>query len=292
MSRMPAQHPDGQNGETSAPRSAAVLSLQRATRLMELIGEMGEAGISELARRLGWTKSMVHRQASTLQGLGYLEQDPGNGRYRLGLKLFALGSLVVRQRELRDQAIPVLETLMERCQETTHLALLDEGRGDVVYVHKVEPPQAIRLYTEVGAHHPAYCAATGKVLLAYLSDERLRRALAAQPLRRHTPRTIADPDALRAHLAQVRAQGYALDDEEYREGVRGVAAPVRDHRGQVVAAVNAGGPTSRLTDAAIQALVPHVEQAGAEISRRLGYLSPVATAGPGMVAPTRPSTSP
>lgn len=253
-------------------RSPAVLSLHRATRLVETVAEMGDAGITTIARRLGWTKSMVHRQASTLASLGYLEQDEETGRYRLGLKLFELGSKVVRQRDLRREAGAAVEALMHDSQETVHLAVLDDTRGDVVYVHIMEAPQAIRLYTEIGARHPSYCAATGKVLLAHLPDERLERLLETLTLRRFTDNTIADKAALRTHLATVRRRGYAVDREEYRVGVCGVAAPIRDHRAHVVAAINVGGPASRLTPAAISTLVPRVKQAAADISRRLGYL--------------------
>ncbi len=252
-------------------RDTAILSVLRAARLLELIGDLGEGGVSDLARRLGWTKSTVHRFASTLTRIGYLEQDAKTGRYRLGLRLFELGNSAIRARELRHQAVPILEALMQATQETVHLAVLDEARMEVVYVHKVEPPQAIRLYTEIGAHHPAYCAATGKAILAFLPEARRARLLQGATLRPATPRTIVDPDVLVTHLAEIRQRGYAVDDEEYREGVRGVAAPVFDHTGQVVAAVNVGGPASRLTPERITMLAPLVQQAASEIASNLGY---------------------
>jgi DNA-binding IclR family transcriptional regulator len=273
-----------QTAKAATPRTAAVLSIRRTARLLETIGELGEAGISDLARRLGWTKSTVHRLAATLEELGYLEQDETTGRYRLGLKLFELGSLVLRQRELRREAAPVMELLMQQTQETVHMAVLDERTGEIVYVHKVEPLQAIRLYTEIGAHHPAYCAATGKVLLAFLPEDRLERLLERLSFQAYTPRTITDPLALRTHLADIRARGYAIDDAEYKPDVRGVAAPVRDHRGQVIAAVNAGGPASRLTLERAHALAPLVQAAAQEISRRLGYLEHQPQAAPALPA--------
>ncbi len=256
---------------TGARRSSAVLSILRAARLLEALGECGEAGISELARRLGWTKSTVHRVAATLVQVGYVEQDRRTGHYRLGLRLFELGNLAVRERELRSQAAPLLEALMQATQETVHLAVLDEARGEVVYIHKVEPPQAIRLYTEIGAHHPAYCAATGKAMLAHLPETRLNRLLADLALQAFTPRTITSPEQLRAHLTTVRRQGYAVDDEEYKDGVRGVAAPIWNHHGEVVAALNVGGPASRLTPDRVRSLAPLVQQAAHELSRRLGF---------------------
>lgn len=249
-----------------------MLSVLRAARLLEAIGELGEAGISELARRLGWTKTTVHRLASTLRGIGYLEQDVATGRYQLGLRLFELGNLVLRERELRNEAAPVLEGLMQAVQETAHLAVLDEPALEVVYVHKVEPPQAIRLYTEIGAHHPAYCAATGKAMLAFLPRALLARLLAGLELRAFTQHTITDVGALQDQLAEVRRLGYAVDHEEYRAGVRGVAATVWDHSGRVVAAINIGGPANRLTLERLHELAPLVQQAAAEISRRLGFV--------------------
>lgn len=227
-----------------------------------------EIGISNLAKRLGLAKSTVHRLASTLIDAGMLEQNSENGRYRLGLSLFELGSLVRRKMDVSSEAKPYLKMLREKTGETVHLAILDHA--SVLFINNLESEHAVRMSVNVGVRAPAHCTAVGKALLAFqppeIVEEVLRDELAAR-----TPKTMSNPTELRQDLATVRARGYAIDDEELETGLRCVAAPIRDHSGAVVAATSVAGPAQRMTKKALIAFAPDVIAAADAISARLGY---------------------
>ncbi len=273
MQRKPPARPAGGAPPYRAP------AVRHATRLLEaFLDGPEECGISELSRRIDLSKSTVHRLVATLVEAGWLDRNPATDKYRLGLRLFELGSVVAARMEVRQCALPFMQDLMERVGETVHLAVLD---GDqLVYVAKVESRHPIRLFSQVGQHGPVHCTGVGKVLLAFAPPEIVERVIAAG-LPAFTPNTITDPDQLRAHLAQVRAQGYALNQEESEYGLVSVAAPVRDHSGAVVAGLSAAGPSQRLTLDRIPALISQVVETASQVSRALGYSGPLATAVPG-----------
>ena len=262
--------PPRQPGAPAAPRArkARLSSVANAMRLMQAFSDQDyELGISRLADRLGLAKSTVHRLASTLIQSGMLEQNRENGKYRLGLQVFELGSLVRRKMDVSAEARPWLMQLREQTGETVHLAILSQT--GIVYVHFMESHKAIRMSSGIGLRKPAHCTAEGKALLAFQPQEAIDRYLAAG-LERLTPRTIVEPAALRAELASVRARGYALDDEECEPGMRCIAAPVRDDSGHAIAAVGIAGPVQRLTKKALTALAPVLVEAVQAISQRLG----------------------
>ena len=260
---------DSANGIVDAPGVYRAPAVLHAVRLLEaFVDGPAEHGISELSRRAGLSKSTVHRLVATLVEVGWLERNPTTDRYRLGLKLFELGSAVAARLEVRECALPVMHDLMQRVGETVHLAILD---GDhVVYAAKVESQHAIRLFMQVGGHGPAHCTGVGKVLLAHAPAAVVERVIAAG-LPAFTPHTITEPAALRAHLAEVRRQGYALNVEESELGLVSVAAPVRDHSGAVVAGLSVAGPSQRLPAAALPSLIARTVETAEDVSRRMGY---------------------
>ena len=263
---MPEASTEGGLDAAGVYRAPAVL---HAVRLLEaFVDGPAEYGISELSRQAGLSKSTVHRLVTTLVEVGWLERNPTTDKYRLGLKLFELGSAVAARLEVRECALPVMHDLMQRVGEAVHLAILD---GDhVVYVAKVESQHAIRLFTQVGGHGPAHCIGVGKVLLAHAPAAVVEQVMAAG-LPAFTPHTITEPAALRAHLADVRRQGYALNLEESELGLVSVAAPVRDHSGAVVAGLSVAGPSQRLPAAKLPGLIAQTVEAADEVSRRMGY---------------------
>lgn len=226
-----------------------------------------EIGISSLANRLGLAKSTVHRLATTLIDAGILEQNPETGKYRLGLLVFELGSLVRRKIDVYNEAKPWLFALRDQTGETVHLAVL--GRQGLVYINFIESQKAIRMSTGLGQRKPLHCTAEGKALLAFQPAETIERVIAAG-LERLTPKTITDPAILRDELAVVRARGYATDDEESEPGMRCIAAPVRDDSGNVTAAVGIAGPVQRLTKKMLLSHAPALLNAVASMSQRLG----------------------
>lgn len=248
-----------------------VQAVDRALDVLEAFNYQNEElGVTELSHRLGLHKNKAFRLLATLECRGYIEQDQRTGNYRLGIKTFEVASVFLHHLGLRRQARPILEELVNKCNETAYLAVTEEA--DVVYVLMHETSHTVRVIPRLGHRLPAYCTASGKVMLANESQDRLAQLLAGRPLRQLTANTITDFDRLREHLAQVAQQGYAVDNEELEEGVGCVAAPVRDYSHRVVAGVGLSGPVSRFSSERIQhELVPLVKDAGVKISQRLGF---------------------
>ena len=243
-------------------------SVANAILLMKSFSdEHGELGISALAERLKLAKSTVHRLASTLVDAGMLEQNPETGKYRLGLALFELGSLVRRRLDISLEAKPWLMSLREQTDETVDLSILDHG--GVVCVNFLESRKVNRISSGIGLRKPVHCTAQGKALIAFQAAPVIERIISGK-LERRTPRTLIDPAELKEELALIRARGYATEDEEYELGVRSIAAPIRDDSGNSVAAVGIAGPTQRLTKPRLAGLARHVIEAARAISLRLG----------------------
>lgn len=227
-----------------------------------------ELGVTALSGRLKLAKSTVYRLLSTLASRGYVYQNPATGKYRLGLKAFEVGSLAVSQLTVREVALPFLEKLRDTTKETVHLGVREADA--VIYIDKIETPLSIRMYSRIGRRAPLHCTALGKVLL---SSELAR--VARRDLKRYTGNTITDPDVLAKELTQIRERGYALDDEEFEEGLKCVAAPLWDYTGTVVASAGIAGPHIRITSDRLPELIAVVRETAVEISARLGYRPPV-----------------
>lgn len=225
------------------------------------------SGVTELATQLSLGKSNVHRLLQGLVHQGFARKDPETGRYELTIKLWELGVKVFQRLDLRQEALPYMRLLAEETQETVHLSILDGT--DVLYIEKIDSPQPVRAYTSVGGRAPAACVATGKVLLAWASEDTVARA--AEKLYRHTPRSIVSAEDLHRNLQRVRSLGYAVNTGEWREQVMGVAAPVRDATGSVVGALGISGPADRITDEVISNTVPRLIELANSVSARLGY---------------------
>jgi DNA-binding IclR family transcriptional regulator len=210
----------------------------------------------------------VHRLAVTLVAEGMLEQNPDSGKYRLGMGLFRLGSLVRRRMTLSNEARPLLRDLREKVNETVHLAVLDGS--EIMYVYNLESTQAIRSRSDVGVRKPAYCTAEGQAILAFQPADVVSRVI-RDGLTARTPQTVTDAAALQKVLDGVRQRGCAVEDEESELGMRCIAAPIRNDGGEVIAAIGIAGPVSRLSRKALAGFTPHVIETAAAISARLGY---------------------
>jgi IclR family KDG regulon transcriptional repressor len=246
-------------------------SVATAVRLLKSFSE-GEAeiGVTSLAKRLGVAKSTVYRLATTLVAEGMLEQNRENEKYRLGIALFGLGALVRQRMNVSTEARSFLFDLRDATNETVHLALLDGT--DILYVYDLESNQAIRMRANLGQRKPALATAEGRAMLAFLPET--LEAMIGQGLEPGMPKSVTDPDRLRAVLADVRRNGFAREDEESELGMRSVAAPIRDAAGKVVAAVGVAGPVQRLSDDVLATYGPLVVETANVISIRLGYKSP------------------
>jgi IclR family transcriptional regulator, KDG regulon repressor len=244
-------------------------SVANSLRLIKAFSEdQYEIGISDLAKRLGLAKSTVHRLASTLLDQGMLEQNAGDGKYRLGLALFELGTLVRRKMDFTMEARPYLRTLMEKTGETVHLAILDHD--SVLYIITHESKQALRMGSKVGTRAPVHSTAVGKALLAFQPREEIARII-ARGLPASAPNSIVDVKALQRELELVRARSYAVDDEESEVGLRSIAAPIRNDSGNVIAAISIAGPVHRMTRKTLLGWVRELVAAADAVSQRLGW---------------------
>ena len=234
-------------------------------RAMTLVTSFGpaevELSLAELARRTGLAKSTAHRLLNELATWDLVERTPGG--FRLGMRLFELGSLVPRQRGLREAAAPFLADLFEATHETVHLAMLDGI--EVVYIQKLDSRRGPKVPSRVGGRLPAHCTGVGKAMLAFSSPERVDAVLAAG-LRRRAPRTVVAPGLLRQELAEIRERGVALEHEESTVGITCVAAPVLDPTGVATAAVSITGWVNSLDPGRF---APAVRTAAIGISRIL-----------------------
>jgi DNA-binding IclR family transcriptional regulator len=197
-------------------------------------------GLAELARRADLPKATTFRLASQLVELGALERA-GNA-YRLGLRLFELGSTVSHQRQLRDMALPLMEDLYEATHETIHLGVRDDL--GVLYLEKILGRHSATVPTRVGTRRPLYCTALGKAILAF-SDPGLARTVIEAGLVRYTPYTITSPGRLLEQLTMARTEGVAYDREECVLGTTCVAAPLIGRSGYAEGALSVTGPTGR-----------------------------------------------
>jgi IclR family KDG regulon transcriptional repressor len=224
-------------------------------------------GVSELARRLGYGKSTVHRILITLAEEGLVARTP-SGQYRLGLGLLELGQVAVASLELREVAHGPLERLRNDTGETAHLAVFEPP--DVVYLERFESPSTLRMFSRLGRRNHAHVTSSGKCLLAFGTSGDLDEVIAAG-LPRIGPRSITQPRLLETALEEVRDRGYAVSVEESERGVASVGAPVFDHHGNCVAAVSVAGPVLRMPADGLDRFATLVVRTGREISTALGY---------------------
>jgi DNA-binding IclR family transcriptional regulator len=238
--------------------------------LEEFRGETDELGVTELSKKLKLHKNNVFRLLATLESRGYIEQNKATENYRLGLKALELGQTFIKQMGLLRQAKPILEKIVGNCNETAYVAIFKEG--SVVYLDVVETDMTVRVVSRVGSRLPAYCTASGKVHLAFMSEDEINELLPNRQLKGYTSTTITDRETLKELLKTVADKGYAIDDEEMDLGVRCVAAPIRDYTRRIVGAISVSGPTMRLSNERIEKeIIPLVQGAAEELSSRLGY---------------------
>jgi IclR family KDG regulon transcriptional repressor len=249
-------------------------SVDRCLTILEILSNNSSCGITELAEKLGIDKSSVYRLVSTMRGKDYVEQIPGSKRYVLGLKILEIGNRLVDKMELASRVRPLLERLNELSGETSHLAVL--RKSSVVYIDRVASSEVVAVQTSIGAHEPVYCAATGKAILAFLSQEARQDVLNAierEGIEVFTDKTISSIPDLIKELARVRERGYAFDNEERHSGVRCLAAPIMNHEHVVVASIGISGPVSRLSNKRIQDLVGMVKEIAEKASASIGNVA-------------------
>jgi len=248
-------------------------TVQKALNLLEALVQSGQPRrLTELSRQLGLTKPNVYRLLSTLSILGYVKKDPVTTLYSPTLKLWELGSLLVRDADLVTVAQPRLRRLCQETRESVQLAVFDSGFA--VYVDKADGPQPLKAMTSIGSRVPATVTSTGKALLAWLPGECLDQAMAL--VKRYTPLTLTRRKDIERDLEETRLRGYAINRGEFRVGVAGIGAPVRDRTGGTVAAVGVWGAEKGILGARREELAHMLIVAARDISRDLGFVEATA----------------
>lgn len=253
-------------------RNQVIAAAAGTLEVLEALGRGdGPMTLAELVAATGRPKGTVHRMASTLVNTGFATYTRETGRYALTLKAWRIGSVALRDFDLVELARPVMDKLRAETGETVHLSVL-EPSGEIVYVAKVVSPKSIGVQTRLGQLSPSWCTATGRSILAHRADmvEQVLRG----PLERRTPQTVVDPQAIRRLLEQVRRDGHAIARGENHPDMGGVAAPIFDHTGQVIASVGVAIPIYRMGADVVRGIVARVRQAAGAISHQLGHMPP------------------
>lgn len=246
-----------------------VQSLDRAFTLLELLCKSpGGMAIHQISEVTGLHKSTVHRLLGAMMEWGYVRKS-GEAVYRAGMRICELSDYVQENLNLVELAREPMERLSRRTGETVHL--VERDGDEVVYIYKVDSIHgAIRMVSRIGMRRPMYCTGMGKAILAYQKDSQVLDYWRGVEHERYTPHTIVRQEVFLRELADIRRQGYALDNEENELGVRCVAAAVQEWNGGASHALSISAPISRMTDERIQALVPELLATRDEIAANLG----------------------
>ncbi|MCA1670020.1 MAG: IclR family transcriptional regulator [Thermomicrobia bacterium] len=259
---------DAEPTHASAP-GAPMQTVERALRVLERVAAFPRpTSLTEVANAAGLHPSTTYRLLGTLVQMGYVARDGRTGLYRLGLKLLRMSHALEDQLDIRAIAFPVMERIVMQEDET--VALVIRTGATAVVIERVQCARQIRSVMSVGSHGPLHCTAAGKILLAWLTPPDIEAILTQASPVRYTARTITEPAALLAELAKVRAQGIALNRGERADDLVGIAGPVRNARGRVIAALSLSGPAQRLGPERRPALAAVVREGAAHVSARLG----------------------
>lgn len=253
------------NGTSEAP--ASVQSVDRALTILGILARLGEAGVTEIAAELRVHKSTAFRLVATLESHGMVEQNEERGKYRLGVGVLRLAGATTARLDVVQEARPICRKLAADSGETVNIAVLSDRSA--LYLDQVAGQSALQSHNWVGQHIPLHATSNGKVLLSGLSSDEVDSRLPRLPS--YTTDTVTSRARLRRELAEVRDQGYAVAVDELEVGLTAIAAPIRNAHGDVIASLSVSGPTFRLGELRVKELVPVVQDAADEVSRRLGY---------------------
>lgn len=261
-------YPDLMPELVSHERNGSVVqSVDRAITILEILGRLGEAGVTEVAGELDVHKSTAFRLIGTMEARGLIEQADDRGKYRIGLGLVRLAGTSAARTDLVQVARPMCKVLAAETGETINLAVLVGSAA--LYLDQIAGSSALQPHNWVGQQIPLHATSNGKALMAYLEPRQVDELLPA--LEPHTRRTITRRATLQRELAEVRERGYAVAVDELEEGLTAVAAPVRDAHGDVVAALSVSGSTYRMDADTLAATVAPLLRAAREVSLAMGW---------------------
>jgi IclR family acetate operon transcriptional repressor len=271
---MPAVRRRGRPPSAGAEPAGEVQSLDRAIFILEIVAGADGIGLSELARRADLPNSTVHRLLATLESRRFVQFDRAQSKWHVGVRSFTVGASFARRRNFSAQAIPYLRKLRDLTRETANLAVVDDE--SIIVLTRMESREIMRSLTKVGGRVAMVASGVGKAVLATYSDADVNAIICRQGMPRLTEKSIVRPGELFRELEVIRRQGYAVDDEEARMGLRCVAAVVYSDCGEPLAAISVSGMTSRVTEARVPELGRIVRDVAAELTGALGGVMPEA----------------
>jgi IclR family KDG regulon transcriptional repressor len=268
--------------QDDATRDYSIAAVDRTLDLLEALSRLGPTSLAALAEASGCTRTAAFRLLRTLQARGFTIQDEARGIWRLGARWNALGRSASEQGALAATAMPIMASLGKATNENVYLRIRDGMESETVAIYQTDP--AIRLYSETGKRGPLH-AGSSRILLAF-APEPVQTQLLAQRLNRFTPATRIDPTWIAADLQRIRNRGYLITSDEVVPGAVGVAAPVRDATGTVVAVLHVSAPSMRMRPPRPRNVLPQVVDAANRLSEALGAIGKPAAATPlGVASP-------
>lgn len=250
-------------------RNSLLQSVQNGMRILQLFSQENPVwGVSEISRALKLHKSSVSRLISELVAEGFLQKE--QNKYCLGYSLLYLSGVITTHLEIQRESRELLQELVERFDETAHVAVL-EGTG-ITYVNKIECEKPVDLLSFIGRKNPVSCTSSGKLLLAYQKKEIIQQVL-DEGLPKMGPNSVTNPEMLQQQLGEIKKQGYAVCIDEMHEDVISIAAPIRDYTGEVTAAVSIVGTRQRIARKNIDKFIDSLIQTGNGISLNLGFIA-------------------
>jgi DNA-binding IclR family transcriptional regulator len=224
--------------------------------------------VQEISEIVGVPQSSGYRYISKLCERGLLQIDPSSKKYRLGMTLFELGSIVYQQMGIREVMLPYMKELYEETKESVFLTILEKDHA--VCIEKIESDSMLRISIKRGDVMPLHAGASAKILMAYLPEAEQDKFLQKRRLDKFTSNTITEPKRLKKHLKDICLRGYAFSNQELQEGARAIAAPVRDISGNVIAGLCIAGPMHRFQRHHIERYKRIILDVSTRASRSLG----------------------
>jgi IclR family acetate operon transcriptional repressor len=259
--------------DESEIRDGGVQSVDRALHIIETLAEDDEGyRLSDLAVRTGLSTSTAHRLLTTLEKRRFVQFDPTCSKWHVGAQSFAVGATFTRRRNFVALAMPYLRKLRDQTRETANLAVVDDA--SIIVLTRVESREIMRSLTKVGGRVAMVASGVGKAVLATYADEDVSAIIRHHGMPRLTEKSIVRASDLFRELTAIRAQGYAVDDEEARMGLRCVAAVVFNDCGEPQAAISVSGMTSRVTVEHVPELGRAVREVAAELTAAIGGVMP------------------
>lgn len=250
---------------------AVVHSVDKAARLIELLlNAHCPLSLRELSEQSGYPKSTIHALLATLRRHAMIDQHP-DGKYFLGIRLFECGCAVSANWDISNVARPYLEQLAASTDATAFISLLD--RESVISFDQCSPANGVQVTQEIGQRLSLHATSQGKLMLSLRSEDEIDRILKKTGMQMFTPHTITDVSKLKTELSKIRSDGYAVEDGEYKIGLRSVSAPVFDHTGTVRYALGVVGLFRRIRSDEFSQSVAQVVAQAANLSKAIGYMA-------------------